>query len=280
MIDNEKRMTKFIVDTNDKLSEWTRLLKTKFKKSFNVTLKIMTKKKYIFRDVFNRRESREYVQKILRLIKNVELNSLQNQLNIIYNDIDSSLRKNNIKRLKVDVILNAFLKNLNDCKHDWWNYEIKTLRILKKKSSINNQRFDKNDQYDKFNQSNFQRRNISNFYYNVKSNIYQNFQNFDYFDRNYQNYQNFDYDQYDYSNQIDYQQNNQNRQQNQNRYSNVVVLSISSTRLQIIVDSRINVSSNASNSNVNQRRLFQFRLNSSSNRFNNINRFDRIQFVY
>ena len=133
-------MIKFIVDTNDKLSEWTRLLKIKFKKSFNIILKIITKKKYIFRVVFNRRESREYVQKILRLIENVDLNNLQNQLNIIYNNIDSLLRKNDIKRLKINVILNAFLKNLNDCKHDWWNYEIKTLRILEKKSSIvNNQ---------------------------------------------------------------------------------------------------------------------------------------------
>ena len=151
LIDNEKRMTKFIVNINDKLNEWTRLLKIKFKKSFNVTLKIMTKKKYIFRDVFNRRESREYAQKILHLIKNIEFDNLQNQLNIIYNDINSLLRKNNIKRFKFDVILNEFLKNLNNCKHDWWNYDIKTLRIQKLKNSLiaNNQRFDKNNQYDK-----------------------------------------------------------------------------------------------------------------------------------
>ena len=74
-------------------------------------LKIMTKKKYILRDVFNRRESRKYAQKILRLVKNIELNNLQNQLNIIYNDIDLLLRKNNIKRFKIDVILKVFLKN-------------------------------------------------------------------------------------------------------------------------------------------------------------------------
>ena len=147
LIDNEKRMTKFIVNINDKLNEWTRLLKIKFKKSFNVTLKIITKKKYIFCNVFSRRESREYVQKILRLIKNIEFNNLQNQLNIIYNDIDSSLRKNDIKRFKFDVILNKFLKNLNNCKHNWWNYDIKILYIQKLKNSsiVNNQRFDKNN---------------------------------------------------------------------------------------------------------------------------------------
>ena len=78
----------------------------------------MTKKKYILRDAINRRKSREYAQKIFRLIKSVDLNTLQTQLNIIYNDIDSLLRKNNIKRFKIDIILNDILKNLNDCKHD------------------------------------------------------------------------------------------------------------------------------------------------------------------
>ena len=78
----------------------------------------MTKKKYILRDAINRRKFREYAQKILRLIKNVDLNTLQIQLNIINNDIDSSLRKNDIKRFKVDTILNDMLKNLNDCKYD------------------------------------------------------------------------------------------------------------------------------------------------------------------
>ena len=78
----------------------------------------MTKKKYIFRDVFNRRESRKYAQKFLHLIKNIEFDNLQNQLNIIYNDIDSSLRKNDIKRFEFNVILNEFLKNLNDCKYN------------------------------------------------------------------------------------------------------------------------------------------------------------------
>ena len=32
----------------------------------------MTKKKYILHNVFNRRKSQEYAQKILRLIKNIE----------------------------------------------------------------------------------------------------------------------------------------------------------------------------------------------------------------
>ena len=38
----------------------------------------MYKKKYIFRNVTNRREFKNYAQKILRFVKNVNLNNLQN----------------------------------------------------------------------------------------------------------------------------------------------------------------------------------------------------------
>ena len=52
-------------------------------------------------------------------------------------------------------------------------------------------------------------------------------------------------------------------------------------RLQIIVNSKINVSSNVLNfnNNVNQRCFFQSRSN-SLNKFNNINRFNKTQFIY
>ena len=57
---------------------------------------------------------------MIRLIKDVELNLLQNQLNIIYNDIDFSLRKKDVKRSKIEtkVTLSNMMKNLNEIKHD------------------------------------------------------------------------------------------------------------------------------------------------------------------
>ena len=66
---------------------------------------------------------------MIRLIKDVDFNLLQNQLNIIYNDIDFLLRKKNVKWLKINVktTLNNIMKNLNEAKHDWWNYGSKTL---------------------------------------------------------------------------------------------------------------------------------------------------------
>lgn len=71
-------MIKLIVEANDVLKKWSTLLLSRFKKSFNITLDAMIKKRYILRDAINRREFREYAQKILRLAKNVDLNSLQN----------------------------------------------------------------------------------------------------------------------------------------------------------------------------------------------------------
>ena len=72
------------------------------------------------RDAVNYRKSRKYAQYIVCLIKNAELNSLQNQLNIIYNDIDSFLRKNDIKRFKINqnATLNELMKNLDEFKHN------------------------------------------------------------------------------------------------------------------------------------------------------------------
>ena len=130
------------------------------------------------------------------------------------------------------------------------------------------------DQYDnKTLSSNFQRR----FYFVnqlYKSNVYQNNQYIDY-SRNY-DFQNYDYQNQNYQNN----QSNQKYRSNQNQFSNVV-LSTSSTRLQITVDSIIISTSNASNfgnQNQSQRRFFQFR----SNQFyrSDEDRYDKTQRVY
>ena len=49
---------------------------------------------------------------------NVNLNNFKNQLDIIYNNIDNSFRKSDIKRSKNDFIINNMLKNLNDYKQN------------------------------------------------------------------------------------------------------------------------------------------------------------------
>ena len=71
------------------------------------------------RNAFNKRKPREYAQKIIQSLKNADMTILQTQLNIMYNDIDSELQRD-IKKSKTDadVILNIFLTNLNDRKHE------------------------------------------------------------------------------------------------------------------------------------------------------------------
>ena len=144
----------------------------------------MIRKKYILRDAVNRREFRKYVQRIIQLIKNVSLNELQNQLNIIYNDINSSFKKNDIKKFKTDmnVILNNLMKNLDEIKHDWWDYDSKTLRNQASRFSFNinsqnNQSIDRRDDRDalSYDQYNIQSNRFS---FRLQSfNIYQPFSN-------------------------------------------------------------------------------------------------------
>ena len=100
LIDNEQFMIIFIVDVNDRLNQWTRFFHVRFKTSSNIIFDALFNERYTLRDAINRREFRKYVQKIFRLIKDVNLNNVKNQLNFIYNDIDNSFRKEDIKRSK------------------------------------------------------------------------------------------------------------------------------------------------------------------------------------
>ena len=93
------------------------MLTLRFKESLNVTLNVVLYERYTLRNVINRRKSREYEQKILRIIKDADLADVKNQLNIIYNEIDLNLRRN-IRRSRIDAIVNAFLIDLNEFKHE------------------------------------------------------------------------------------------------------------------------------------------------------------------
>ena len=55
-------------------------------------MKSLFKKNYIIRDVSNKCESYDFAQRILRIIKNAEINDINSQLNMIYINIDLDLR--------------------------------------------------------------------------------------------------------------------------------------------------------------------------------------------
>ena len=86
--------------------------------TFHVALNSLMHEKYIIRDAANRRESREYVQKILRLIKDADFTQVKNQFDIMFNDIDLKIKISNIRRFKKHIKLNEFLIDINEVKHD------------------------------------------------------------------------------------------------------------------------------------------------------------------
>ena len=64
----------------------------------------------------------------------------RNQLNFIYNNIDIEVRVNNLRRSRNIIIINDYLKKLNEFKYDWWVKKNKIMRISDNVDNQNNQR--------------------------------------------------------------------------------------------------------------------------------------------
>ena len=133
LFDVERRMTKMTMTEQKKLSEWINLLHNRFKQSINVVMNSLVQQRYTLRNVAVQRESREYAQKIIRLIKNVDMISVFNQLDLIYNDIDIDVRADTLRRLKNSITINEMFSDMNEFKHDWW------VKVAKLRSNINTQ---------------------------------------------------------------------------------------------------------------------------------------------
>ena len=73
-------MTTLTAGADDKLQQWTRLLHARSKAPSNIALEALLTERYTLRDAANRREPREYAQKILRLAMDASLDSVKNQL--------------------------------------------------------------------------------------------------------------------------------------------------------------------------------------------------------
>ena len=216
----------------------------------------LIQQRYTLRNVVSQRESREYAQKIIRLIKNVDMINVLNQLNLIYNDIDIDVRIDTLRRLKDSTTINEMLSDMNEFKHDWWTKIVKLRNNINIQNSRNqlsrqNARSQQFDQYNNNRQSQSQRQSSQfqsfqrqSFQSRYSNNAYQN----QFFQQSRQNYQQIDYQQiveYQDYKSIDYQVD----YSNQDQYSNACNLSTSSNRFQITIHST-NV--NASNSNQQQ----------------------------
>ncbi len=81
-------------------------------------MQTLVTQKYILRNAASRRKSREYAQKILRVAKNVDITEIQNQLDLIYNNIDIEICADNLRRLRQNTSINDLLVNINKFKHN------------------------------------------------------------------------------------------------------------------------------------------------------------------
>ena len=73
------------------------------------------------RDAGQRREPREYAQKILGASKDTGFTTTKNQLDVIYTGIDHELRRD-IRRPKERTTSSGFLEDIEDLKNDWWTF--------------------------------------------------------------------------------------------------------------------------------------------------------------
>ena len=72
------------------------------------------RKKYIFEDVRNQREPREYASIILRASKSTNF-AVSNQIAMIWNGMNAEFQRN-IQRSNEDIVLDDFLNALNEFK--------------------------------------------------------------------------------------------------------------------------------------------------------------------
>ena len=100
---------------DENINHWNKKLLKKFKKSINVFINVILKKRYIMKNARRNRKLREYAFKILRTIKFAKLKSISNQVAIIYNDLDIKFRRDLTKSINV-ITLKSFFREMNDFK--------------------------------------------------------------------------------------------------------------------------------------------------------------------
>ena len=88
-----------------------------FKQSFNIVINVFLRNIYSLRDAAVKQESREFVKKMLRSAKNVDITEIKSQFDFIYNNIDLDLRMHILRPIEKST-MNDFLFILNDRKYD------------------------------------------------------------------------------------------------------------------------------------------------------------------
>ena len=119
---------KQLIRYDEDIDHWTTQLLRRFKESIDVFIDTILKKRYTMNDARRHREPREYVVKILRAVKFAELESMTNQMTIIYNELDVEFRRDMTKSSNV-LFIDSFLREMNDAKEIWWQLAIRAKNI-------------------------------------------------------------------------------------------------------------------------------------------------------
>ena len=86
----------------------------RYKKSSSTTLTIITKKKYIIKNVRKHKKSFDFVKIIIKNVKSIIM-SIYSQFYLIYNELKLKFRRNLIKSTK-KITMNEFLQQFDDKK--------------------------------------------------------------------------------------------------------------------------------------------------------------------
>ena len=111
--------TKKLLRYEQDLRYWTDQLLKRFKEFSDVSIVIIFRERYTMNDARRRRELREYASIILRATKSADMESVTNQIAIIYNELNLEFQRNLIRSENVSS-LNTFLRKIDDFKHIWW----------------------------------------------------------------------------------------------------------------------------------------------------------------
>ncbi len=225
---------KKLIKTKNNLNVWERYLMKRFRKRSTVTMITITRERYILENARRCRESREYVDIIIRAAKSTKLSFEAHLMMLIYNDLDVELQRNIVMS---DLITNIhdFLQSLDDKKKIWWTLTRRNKFSYEEKKSYVNYTSKSNATY----QSKFH--DQFSIYYQSKFDQYEQQWNSEFFQR-----EQFSY-QYDVNQQY----------QSQSAFLNAKQLKASKFRLQII--------------DANQQSEFAFFSKSYSSRFDQKN---------
>lgn len=84
---------KIFVKYGTKIEKWEKQLLKQFKLAPNIVMAVLNNKKYTINDAKKQKEPKDYISKIIKVARDVELSTSLNILSIVYNDFDAKFQQ-------------------------------------------------------------------------------------------------------------------------------------------------------------------------------------------